>query len=256
MSVYRTELTPLLLLERSMRVHATAHRRGLRPAPLHLCGAGHARAPARRRRSRRTGLAARRPRRRARAERARACSRRTSACALAGGVLVAINTRLNAAEVRLHPRALRRAHAAGRRRAGAAAGRRCRRASSASSTIEDPEFAPGVPHAFDGPEYEEFLDVAPDDRRFRVADEDELYSINYTSGTTGPPEGRHVHASRRLPERAGGDRLPPRSTRDSVFLWTLPMFHCNGWCFPWAVTGGGRHATCCCARSTRRWSGG
>ena len=48
--------------------------------------------------------------------------------------------------------------------------------------------------------------------------------------------------------------IETRLTPDSVYLWTLPMFHCNGWCFTWAVTavGGG---TCACARWTRAGSG-
>ena len=42
---------------------------------------------------------------------------------------------------------------------------------------------------------------------------------------------------------------------DSVYLWTLPMFHCNGWCFPWAVTAAVGAPTSACARSSRRTSG-
>jgi fatty-acyl-CoA synthase len=79
-----------------------------------------------------------------------------------------------------------------------------------------------------------------------VADERGLLSLNYTSGTTGRPKGvmyHHRGAYLQALAMALHDRLGP----DSVFLWTLPMFHCNGWCFPWAVTAaGGLHL---CLRS-------
>src|SRR5262249_59129536 len=71
-------------------------------------------------------------------------------------------------------------------------------------TIDDPEFAPRTPRVFDGPEYEQFVAVEPDDGLgCRVHDEEETYSINYTSGTTGRPKGviythrgRYLHALR------------------------------------------------------------
>ena len=72
-------------------------------------------------------------------------------------------------------------------------------------------------------------------------DEDCLISINYTSGTTGAPKGvmyQHRGAYLQALAMVGHFALSPRS----VHLWTLPMFHCNGWCFPWAVTAaGGTH---------------
>jgi len=74
-----------------------------------------------------------------------------------------------------------------------------------------------------------------------LADERSLLAINYTSGTTGRPKGvMYHHRGAYLQALAMALHLGLDS--DSVYLWTLPMFHCNGWCFPWAVTAmGGTH---------------
>jgi fatty-acyl-CoA synthase len=72
------------------------------------------------------------------------------------------------------------------------------------------------------------LAIYPDDERA-------LLSINYTSGTTGKPKGvmyHHRGAYLQALAMVGHTGLTP----SAVHLWTLPMFHCNGWCFPWAVT--------------------
>lgn len=69
-----------------------------------------------------------------------------------------------------------------------------------------------------------------------LEDEEETISINYTSGTTGRPKGvMYTHRGAYL--NAMGELLELGLSLDSVYLWTLPMFHCNGWCFPWALTG-------------------
>ena len=71
-----------------------------------------------------------------------------------------------------------------------------------------------------------------------VEDELSLLSINYTSGTTGRPKGvmySHRGAYLQALAMVSQTGLDARST----YLWTLPMFHCNGWCFPWAVTAAG-----------------
>ncbi len=74
-----------------------------------------------------------------------------------------------------------------------------------------------------------------------VTDERSLLSINYTSGTTGKPKGVMYH-HRGAYLQALAMALHSSFTESSVFLWTLPMFHCNGWCFTWAVTAaGGTH---------------
>jgi fatty-acyl-CoA synthase len=74
-----------------------------------------------------------------------------------------------------------------------------------------------------------------------VTDERSLLAINYTSGTTGKPKGVMYH-HRGAYLQALAMALHMGLNSDSVYLWTLPMFHCNGWCFPWAVTAmGGVH---------------
>jgi fatty-acyl-CoA synthase len=68
-----------------------------------------------------------------------------------------------------------------------------------------------------------------------IEDEYETISINYTSGTTGRPKGVMVH-HRGAYLNALGETLETGMTFESTYLWTLPMFHCNGWCFTWGVT--------------------
>ena len=74
-----------------------------------------------------------------------------------------------------------------------------------------------------------------------LEDEEETISINYTSGTTGQPKGvQYTYRGAYL--NALNEVIVAGMSTTSVFLWTLPMFHCNGWCFPWAVTAvGARH---------------
>jgi fatty-acyl-CoA synthase len=72
-------------------------------------------------------------------------------------------------------------------------------------------------------------------------DEDSLLAINYTSGTTGFPKGV-MYSHRGATLNALGELMEYGLNESSVYLWTLPLFHCNGWCFAWAVTAaGGRH---------------
>jgi fatty-acyl-CoA synthase len=74
-----------------------------------------------------------------------------------------------------------------------------------------------------------------------VADERSMLAINYTSGTTARPKGVMYH-HRGAYLQALAMALHMGINSDSVYLWTLPMFHCNGWCFPWGVTAmGGVH---------------
>jgi fatty-acyl-CoA synthase len=140
----------------------------------------------------------------------------------AGVPLVAVNTRLSAGEV-----AYILEH------------------SEAGVLVHDPVFDELVADALGrlaappmvirvGEQYEELLANATP-RAVTPSDERAVLSINYTSGTTGKPKGvmyHHRGAYLQALAMVGHTGLSP----SAVHLWTLPMFHCNGWCFPWAVT--------------------
>jgi acyl-CoA synthetase (AMP-forming)/AMP-acid ligase II len=85
-------------------------------------------------------------------------------------------------------------------------------------------------------EYGRFLQAAsPAAPESWLAHEEEVISINYTSGTTGQPKGvQYTYRGAYL--NALSEVIVAGMSPESVYLWTLPMFHCNGWCFPWAVT--------------------
>jgi fatty-acyl-CoA synthase len=145
----------------------------------------------------------------------------------AGGVLVAVNTRLLADEVEFIL-----GHAGAR------------------ILVVDPSLAPLADAAHVervltiGESYEAFLAGAPDvEPEDRLESEDDTISINYTSGTTGRPKGA-MYTHRGAYMNALAEAHHARLDSRSVFLWTLPMFHCNGWCFTWAVTAMGARHVC------------
>ncbi len=93
-----------------------------------------------------------------------------------------------------------------------------------------------------GNEYDTFLSRGSDrEIAHEITDENDLISLNYTSGTTGYLKGvMYTHRGAYL--NAVGNAVEVELTPATRYLWTLPMFHCNGWCYPWAVTAvGGTH---------------
>jgi fatty-acyl-CoA synthase len=164
--------------------------------------------------------------------------------ALAGAVLVAINTRLAPAEVSYictHSGAKLLVVDAGLHPTVAPVAGELTTLQEIV-TIVDPESGAEPDPDVYGPSYAELLERGRDDPLpWTVADERDTISINYTSGTTGKPKGVMYH-HRGAYLNALGEVVHSRHTPDSVYLWTLPMFHCNGWCTAWGVTAiGGTH---------------
>ncbi|MGR3248325.1 MAG: acyl-CoA synthetase [Paracoccus sp. (in: a-proteobacteria)] len=100
---------------------------------------------------------------------------------------------------------------------------------------DDPEF--GTPPVEPGElDYETFLAGGDPEFAWEMPeDEWDAISINYTSGTTGDPKGVVSH-HRGAYLLAQGNALTTAMGKHAVYLWTLPMFHCNGWCFPWTMS--------------------
>ena len=85
-------------------------------------------------------------------------------------------------------------------------------------------------------DYENFLETGDSDYQWLMPeDEWDAISVGYTSGTTGNPKGVVSH-HRGAYLLAQGNALVASMNKHSVYLWTLPMFHCNGWCFPWTMS--------------------
>lgn len=100
---------------------------------------------------------------------------------------------------------------------------------------DDPEFT-GAKIPVEAADYDAFLsDGDPEFAWLMPEDEWEAISINYTSGTTGDPKGVVSH-HRGAYLLAQGNALTTSMQKHAVYLWTLPMFHCNGWCFPWTMS--------------------
>jgi fatty-acyl-CoA synthase len=147
----------------------------------------------------------------------------------AGGVLVAINDRLTADEIGYildH------------------SGARTLVVDESLAHLVDDAPCERVLVCGEGGDYEQFLASAPEgEPEDRLESEDDTISINYTSGTTGRPKGV-MYTYRGAYLNALAEAVHARLTARSVYLWTLPMFHCNGWCFTWAVTAVGATHVC------------
>ena len=155
---------------------------------------------------------------------------------MTGAVLNTINTRLDAATIAfILDHAETKVLITDREFFPAVSGalRQCQ-ASPLLINIDDPEYD-GPGELIGDVTYESLLaDADPDYRRNEPTDDWQAISLNYTSGTTGNPKGVVYH-HRGAHLNAIGNILTWNMPRHSVYLWTLPMFHCNGWCFPWTV---------------------
>jgi fatty-acyl-CoA synthase len=155
---------------------------------------------------------------------------------LAGGVLVSINTRLSAEEIA----AIVEHSGAVFLLADAPLVEPAREKLAAVTTLHEiftlpAESGAGVELAFTTG-YHDLLAVGSDTPLdYVVADETQAISLNYTSGTTGAPKGV-VYTHRGAYLNSLGEVIHQGLVDGSSYLWTLPMFHCNGWCTTWALT--------------------
>ena len=100
--------------------------------------------------------------------------------------------------------------------------------------IDDPEAEGG--NCIGAMTYEAFLETGDAEFAWSLPDDEwQAISLNYTSGTTGNPKGV-VYSHRGAYLNATGNVMAWGMGQHPTYLWTLPMFHCNGWCFPWTVT--------------------
>ena len=109
--------------------------------------------------------------------------------------------------------------------------------------VADPEFL-GETQGIGELEYEALLAEGDPEYAYQLpSDEWQAISLNYTSGTTGKPKGVVYH-HRGAYLNAVSNILEWAMPHHPVYLWTLPMFHCNGWCFPWTIAANAGVSVC------------
>jgi fatty-acyl-CoA synthase len=100
---------------------------------------------------------------------------------------------------------------------------------------DDPEYS-GAGERLGAIEYEDFIVQGDPDYAWVMPDDEwDAITLNYTSGTTGDPKGVVYH-HRGAHLLSVGNVVTCAMRKHPVYLWTLPMFHCNGWCFPWSIS--------------------
>ncbi len=105
--------------------------------------------------------------------------------------------------------------------------------------FDDPEYPADAPYPkgerLGDLDYEDFIAEGDEDFAWSMPDDEwDAISLNYTSGTTGNPKGVVYH-NRGAALMAYTNTIHAGMGKHAVYLWTLPMFHCNGWCFPWTL---------------------
>ncbi|SCC46352.1 long-chain-fatty-acid--CoA ligase [Arthrobacter sp. NIO-1057] len=170
---------------------------------------------------------------------------------LAGGILIALNTRLSAHELQYimdHSEA-KLLFADTELLENTKNLRRENPTLQALIEITDDQYTGARPHVDVDGTLQELLATASDEQLpYAIADERAPITLNYTSGTTGKPKGV-LYSHRGSYLNSLGEAHHQGFTSATRYLWTLPMFHCNGWCTPWAVTAaGGTHL---CLRGVR-----
>jgi len=100
---------------------------------------------------------------------------------------------------------------------------------------DDPEYS-GAGERLGTLDYEQLIAEGDPDYVWQMPDDEwDAITLNYTSGTTGDPKGVVYH-HRGAHLLSVGNVVTCAMSKHPVYLWTLPMFHCNGWCFPWSIS--------------------